>query len=586
MNITKTCKTASAFVLSMALLAACGSNDSTSSSPQTATLAASSVRAGAAISDNSVVSINGYRANYTMTRSDDGVVTAKNNLTGEVAKYPNALLLKFFDKYTSFDIEGTPGQVYRLYQAAFNRKPDLPGLGFWIKRNESGEDLLSIANSFILSDEFKRMYGDQVEAGKFITLLYNNVLHRDPEKDGYDWWVAQVNAGAVRNGVLFGFSNSDENRKNLLPDMRNGFDYVPFQPGGVIRPMRSSYENKAAAGLALGAQDLPPEVASSATVAFGDFFQDGSYSMVTHTLDYIPEWSITKFGQVKFYRRDEAGKWVDRTDALLADKRGCLHPRKAVVADFNSDGKPDIFLACHGYDRPPYPGEQPHILFSQADGTYKNVTLPFACFCHSASAVDLKGDGYADVIVTDNSVIGTPFILRNQKNGTFSMDLSSLPTSFKNKAIFSVELVDFDGGGRYDLWVGGNEPGATENAPPSDADVIPQIVRNDGANKFIGTEIVKLAAIPDYGLPLDMVFNGGKIYMLRTNIGGGPTNYGKSFYTLAAVQVVDYASLSSSLPYTHEGSYKNGMPWVNWIIPSASGVVAMDTAYDLSVSKK
>jgi hypothetical protein len=321
-------------------------------------------------------------------------------------------------------------------------------------------------------------------------------------------------------------------------------------------------------------------------VAFADFFQDGSYSMVTHTLDYISEWSMSKFGQIKFYKRDEAGKWVDRTEQLLADKRGCLHPRKAVVADFNSDGKPDVFFACHGYDQPPFPGESPHVLLSQANGTYKNVTLPFTCFCHAASAVDFKGDGYADIVVTDNMIQETPFFLRNQKDGTFKMDLNSLPTSWKRKGIFSVELVDFDGAGRYDLWVGGNEPGATANATTTEYDIEPQILRNDGANKFVGTQIVKLPTIPDYGLPLDMVFNGGKVYMLRTNIGGGPTNYGKSFYTLAAVQVVDYASLSSSLPYTHEGPYRNGMPWVNWIIPSASGVVAMDTAYDLSVSKK
>ena len=36
-------------------------------------------------------------------------------------------------KPLALDINGTAGQVYRLYQAAFDRKPDLVGLGYWIE---------------------------------------------------------------------------------------------------------------------------------------------------------------------------------------------------------------------------------------------------------------------------------------------------------------------------------------------------------------------------------------------------------------------------------------------------------------------
>lgn len=349
-----------------------------------------------------------------------------------------------------------------------------------------------------------------------------------------------------------------------------------------IPVLKSSYENKITAGQKLGPQSLPAEVPSSNSVAFADFFQDGSYSMVTHTLEYIDAgWSKTAYGHIKFYKRDAAGAWIDNTTALIKDNAGCLHPRKAVVADFNGDGKPDVFFACHGYDKDPWPGEQPHVLLSQQDGTYTNVTLPVTCFCHSASAVDFKGTGYADIVVTNNLAPSAPFFFRNTK-GSFTVDTASLPSTLTNKALFSTEFIDFNGDGKYDLWIAGNEPGSTDSGDAGT--MASQIILNDGSDGFLKSKTYDLPTVPDYGLPLDIVYQGGKVYLLRTNIGGGPENYGKSFYTTAAIQSIDFATLKSSMVYTHSGAYANGMQWVNWLIPYNGAVVAMDKAYTISVN--
>jgi hypothetical protein len=107
------------------------------------------------------------------------------------------------------------------------------------------------------------------------------------------------------------------------------------------------------------------------------------------------------------------------------------------------------------------------------------------------------------------------------------------------------------------------------------------ILRNDGQGNYPPSLIHELPTVPDYGLPLDIVFLNGKIYLLRTNIGGGPNNYGMSFYTTAAVQVIDYPSGTSSVPYVHTGSYSNGMRWVNWLIPTQNRVESMDAAYGI-----
>ena len=73
---------------------------------------------------------------------------------------------------------------------------------------------------------------------------------------------------------------------------------------------------------------------------------------------------------------------------------GCIHPRKAIVADFNGDGRPDIFVACHGYDATPFPGEANKVVLSQPNGTYvtSNASADVG-FHHGAAAADLNGDG-------------------------------------------------------------------------------------------------------------------------------------------------------------------------------------------------
>src|SRR5690349_10369696 len=86
--------------------------------------------------DSATVTIQDFRNNYTIIKDPtSGVVALTNKITGEVKTYNGVELIKFVDLYTSFDIAGPYGQVYRLYQAAFNRKPDLGGLGFWIMAN-------------------------------------------------------------------------------------------------------------------------------------------------------------------------------------------------------------------------------------------------------------------------------------------------------------------------------------------------------------------------------------------------------------------------------------------------------------------
>lgn len=137
----------------------------------------------------------------------------------------------FLDRTLALDLDGNAGQAYRVYQAAFDRTPDPEGLGYWINSLDAGQgDLTWVAHNFILSDEFRAMYGDPatVTNEEFLSLIYQNVLHRAPDGDGYKYWIDSLNEGFAREKVLASFSESVENQQNVAADISHGIEFVPW----------------------------------------------------------------------------------------------------------------------------------------------------------------------------------------------------------------------------------------------------------------------------------------------------------------------------------------------------------------------
>tara|TARA_Y100001968_G_scaffold7276_1_gene6225 strand:+ start:4843 stop:6357 length:1515 start_codon:yes stop_codon:yes gene_type:complete len=148
----------------------------------------------------------------------------------------SSLSLQFADKTFDFveDVKGVfdqvtglntdSGRMFRLYNAAFRRFPDASGLAYWIEQFSSGaNDIRTVASSFLASDEFKLRYGENVTDNQYVKTLYINVLNRELDKDGYDYWVGNLNKGTeTRYEVLLGFAESTEN-KTLFSEM-TGFD--------------------------------------------------------------------------------------------------------------------------------------------------------------------------------------------------------------------------------------------------------------------------------------------------------------------------------------------------------------------------
>ncbi len=123
-----------------------------------------------------------------------------------------------FDQVTGLNTDS--GKMFRLYNAAFARFPDDSGLQYWIGKYTSGEnDERVVASSFIASSEFKERYGDNVSNPKYVETLYTNVLGRDYDQSGYNYWIGNLNNGLeTRYELLLGFAESTEN-KALFSEM-------------------------------------------------------------------------------------------------------------------------------------------------------------------------------------------------------------------------------------------------------------------------------------------------------------------------------------------------------------------------------
>ena len=167
------------------------------------------------------------RAMYKAGRVD-GVFTVKEP-SGSTDKLFEMERIHFPDGALALDVKGVAGQVYRLYQAAFDRTPDRDGVGFWIGAADSGTDMTTISMNFMRSPEFASLYGAAPTNEALVRLFYANALHRPADEDGVAYWTDLLETGkATAAQVLYGFSESAENIAATAAVIANGIEYSPW----------------------------------------------------------------------------------------------------------------------------------------------------------------------------------------------------------------------------------------------------------------------------------------------------------------------------------------------------------------------
>lgn len=96
----------------------------------------------------------------------------------------------------------------RLYSTCLGRMPEDEGLKYWAKElaNHTKTGTMA-AYEFFFSDEFTNAHYYNKE---FVARLYRTFMDREPDEDGYNYWLNQLSKGTARSEVFIGFAESPE----------------------------------------------------------------------------------------------------------------------------------------------------------------------------------------------------------------------------------------------------------------------------------------------------------------------------------------------------------------------------------------
>lgn len=99
------------------------------------------------------------------------------------------------------------GVLIRMYDALYDRQPDLAGLNYWIDRSEEGMALADIADSFVDATEST----DRLDDPAFIAQLYRTALEREATATELADWTGLLAQGYVDRGdVLLALAESSD----------------------------------------------------------------------------------------------------------------------------------------------------------------------------------------------------------------------------------------------------------------------------------------------------------------------------------------------------------------------------------------
>jgi hypothetical protein len=241
----------------------------------------------------------------------------------------------------------------------------------------------------------------------------------------------------------------------------------------------------------VGAAGEPGSVYVTDAIASADFNGDGLTDVAYTRAD---SGSRSTFG-MQFVVNEGHGRFVDGASRLFAGPV----PRtqgggRLVVADFNNDGRPDVYYADSGAEAAPNPpGFHDTLALSTPDGKLVDATANIpqqSDFTHSAAAADVNGDGSIDLFVGNLGGNGgysgnccSIQIWLNDGTGHFRVASGLLPPEIEdgNKNSFTASaFADVNGDGHPDLILGGSH-GCTNGLAPRNPS---QVLLNDGSGHF------------------------------------------------------------------------------------------------------
>lgn len=295
-----------------------------------------------------------------------------------------------------------------------------------------------------------------------------------------------------------------------------------------------------------------------AAIAYADFDRDG-----LDDIAMAPVEGSTDLTPIRIYRGRPDGGFDLATGLVIpGEVPGAIHARKAIVADFNSDGDPDLYIADHGYDQMPFPGGTNLLLLSDGEGhlVYQAEHYEPKGFHHGASAADIDLDGDVDIFVGDDHRSRKYFLINNGK-GEFTRKTSLVPRNLHKHSVYSTELIDVDKDGFVDLLVGGHEFDGLST----------RIYWGNGTGSYYDRLHTVLPCDAKYGVVLDFDtgdLDGDGLLDIVITRSGSPPNFYSGFSVQILRQAWPREFLDESLErITGDRRFWIGASeeWIDWI---------------------
>ena len=320
-----------------------------------------------------------------------------------------------------------------------------------------------------------------------------------------------------------------------------------------------------------------------------DLRQDGNLQLVIGTyVGYNPgiinENVNPISGAIKVLTKTN-GVWADVTADFLDTDSGCMAPRKLVVADFNNDSIPDIFVSCHGYDGPETTAPEfregiQHIILSNKSSKFSNVSLGSIgrLYAHGASAADINNDGNIDLVVADaHSSTSAVQIFLGDGKGQFSNDTQQRINPVKGgiynyNQYWSIELFRNKDKSLSMLVAGTELNSLTTDGSPS-------LMFNSQDGYFLSSPTVLPAIGHRLTTVLDAIKQDNKLYVLTT----------ENSYQGVTIESIDLTTNTNSILFTQTSGIlsasdpnSNWLPWMQ--ILNGHIVSYIDSQYDGTIN--
>jgi hypothetical protein len=226
---------------------------------------------------------SGFRKVYSYVLAasgDDTVSGAEGSFT-----LRNVEHLRFIDGTFVADVHDPAAQVSRLYGATLGRAPDAGGLSGWTDGLKGGMSLQQVVDGFTGSAEFQGKYGALDNTG-FVTLLYNNVLHRAADSEGLNSWVRALEGGASRGDIVLGFSESPENIELTRSSIEQGL-WLPDKEAAQVARLYDATLDRLPDAFGLGGWISALENGMTLTQVAQGFTDSAEFQQKYGTLDNV-----------------------------------------------------------------------------------------------------------------------------------------------------------------------------------------------------------------------------------------------------------------------------------------------------------